>query len=136
MVLRLVTAVGLSFLCGVVPCPRAERILLKNGKIINGSVVGYEGEMFRLKTDYGFALIRRDSVESITFDSSEAAASTKKEPEQSRTRKKASSSVSPFPKPADATASRQKSPKKAAPETASAKPASSKEVVAKAKKGS
>ena len=62
-VLRLDTVVRLSFLCRVTPSLRAGWILLNNGKITNGSVVGYEGEVFRLRTEYGFALIRRDNSE-------------------------------------------------------------------------
>jgi hypothetical protein len=46
---------------------RAEEITLKDGKKITGTVVGFENGMFRLETDFGFALIKRETVKSISF---------------------------------------------------------------------
>src|SRR5258708_33978224 len=45
----------------------AEELLLKSGQKIVGTVVGYQDDMFRVETEFGFALIRKDSVESINF---------------------------------------------------------------------
>ena len=44
---------------------RAEEITLKDGQKIVGTIVGYEKEMFRIETDYGIALVRKDKVVSI-----------------------------------------------------------------------
>ncbi len=46
---------------------RAEEITLKDGKKITGTVVGFENGMFRVETDFGFALIKRETVKSISF---------------------------------------------------------------------
>src|ERR1035438_3994144 len=50
---------GASFLI------RAEEITLKDGQKIVGTIVGYEKDMFRVETDYGIALVRKDKVASI-----------------------------------------------------------------------
>jgi hypothetical protein len=48
------------------PCPTsAEEIILKDGQKIVGTIVGYEKDMFRVKTAYGIALVRKDKVASI-----------------------------------------------------------------------
>jgi hypothetical protein len=39
---------------------------LKDGSTIIGVIVGYQGNSFRVKTSYGFALVDRDSIASIT----------------------------------------------------------------------
>jgi hypothetical protein len=46
---------------------RAEEITLDNGQKIVGTVVGFENGMFKVETEFGFALVRRDRVRSITF---------------------------------------------------------------------
>lgn len=48
------------------PCA-AEELILKNGQKIIGTIVGYENDMFRVETEFGFALIRKDSVASVNF---------------------------------------------------------------------
>ncbi len=45
----------------------AEEIELVDGSKIKGSIVGYEGDMFRVQTDFGFARVRKDRVTSISF---------------------------------------------------------------------
>ena len=45
---------------------RADEIRLKSGRILNGVIVGYEDDMFRVKTADGFELVRKDKIESIT----------------------------------------------------------------------
>ena len=50
----------------VAPSPTsAEEITLKNGQKIVGTIVGYENDMFRVETEYGIALVRKDKVVSI-----------------------------------------------------------------------
>lgn len=46
---------------------RAEEITLQNGQKVVGAIVGFENGMFRVETEFGFALVRKDRVRSITF---------------------------------------------------------------------
>jgi len=55
-------------------CPTfAEEIILKNGQRIVGTIVGYEKDMFRVETDYGIALVRKDKIASIQVSQPDAA---------------------------------------------------------------
>ncbi|MGB7023977.1 MAG: hypothetical protein WBD73_09280 [Candidatus Acidiferrales bacterium] len=45
---------------------RADEFHLKDGSTIVGVIVGYQGNSFRVKTSYGFALVDRGSIASIT----------------------------------------------------------------------
>ncbi len=48
---------------------KAEEITLKNGQKIVGKIVGYENDMFRVETNYGFALVKKDSIVTVNFGS-------------------------------------------------------------------
>jgi hypothetical protein len=54
---------------------RADEIRLKDGTKINGAIVGFENDSFRVETSYGFALIRKDKVADINISA------PKKDPE-------------------------------------------------------
>jgi hypothetical protein len=43
----------------------ADDITLKDGKVLSGTIVGFENGMFRLETEYGFVLVQKDKVSSI-----------------------------------------------------------------------
>lgn len=43
----------------------ADDLTLKDGRIISGTIVGFENGMFRLETEYGFVLVQKDKVSSI-----------------------------------------------------------------------
>ena len=45
---------------------RADEIKLKDGSKINGIIVGFEDNSFKVKTSYGFAVVQKDQVVSIT----------------------------------------------------------------------
>jgi len=45
---------------------RADDIKLKDGGKISGSIVGFDDNSFKVQTSYGFALVRKDQVVSIT----------------------------------------------------------------------
>jgi len=45
----------------------AEELTLQDGKKITGTIVGFENGMFKVETEFGFALIRKDKVQSIDF---------------------------------------------------------------------
>jgi hypothetical protein len=51
----------------------AEEIILKDGQKIVGTIVGYENNMFRVETDYGVALVRKEKVASIQIAKSDDA---------------------------------------------------------------
>jgi len=48
----------------------ADELILKSGQKIVGTIVGYENNMFRVETDFGVALIRKDRVASIQIGTS------------------------------------------------------------------
>src|SRR5271170_4708565 len=56
--------VVLSFLL-LAASVRADEIRLKDGSKIMGTIVGYEGDSFKVQTSYGFAMIRKDSIAEI-----------------------------------------------------------------------
>ncbi|HET7842371.1 MAG TPA: hypothetical protein VFM21_12225 [Terriglobia bacterium] len=59
----------MALACLVVPRPAtADEFTLKDGRKMTGTIVGYEGDMFRVQTDYGFVLIRKDKVVSIRVE--------------------------------------------------------------------
>jgi hypothetical protein len=65
-------ALGLFLLAataGVRPAA-GDELVLKNGQKVVGTIVGFENGMFRVQTDYGIALVRKDKVASIKISSS------------------------------------------------------------------
>lgn len=48
---------------------RADEIRLKDGKKLYGVIVGYEDNMFKVKTDFGYVLVEKDKIASIIPDS-------------------------------------------------------------------
>jgi len=44
---------------------RADEIRLKDGKKLNGVIVGYEDNMFKVKIDIGYILVEKDKIASI-----------------------------------------------------------------------
>lgn len=59
----------------------ADEIRLKDGKKLYGVIVGYEDNMFKVKTDYGYVLVEKDKIASIIPT---APASPKKESESTK----------------------------------------------------
>jgi len=58
----LITTVALLFCAAV----RPDDLKLKDGSKISGSIVGFDDNSFKVQTSYGFALVRKDQVVSIT----------------------------------------------------------------------
>src|SRR5215469_18119446 len=52
-------------LCAAASCALGDEIKLKDGKKLSGVIVGYEDNMFRIKTDFGFVLVEKDKIASI-----------------------------------------------------------------------
>jgi hypothetical protein len=75
MKLRIIAgALWVAVICLGAPCVTfAEEITLKNGQKIVGTIVGYEKDMFRVETEYGIALVRKDKVASIQVNKPDAA---------------------------------------------------------------
>ena len=75
----LLVALGVA---AVVPL-NADEIRLKDGKKLNGVIVGYEQNMFRVKTDFGYVLVEKDKIASI-IPSTEAQPSATSAPENAK----------------------------------------------------
>jgi hypothetical protein len=59
----------LAALCSAL-CARSDELKLKDGTKIIGTIVGFEENAFRVKTSYGFAVVRKDQVASISMSDS------------------------------------------------------------------
>ncbi|MBZ5515738.1 MAG: hypothetical protein LAN62_13030 [Acidobacteriia bacterium] len=57
---------------------RAEEFTLESGQKIVGTVVGYENGMFKVETEFGYALVRKDRIRSITFSTGPSKEATPK----------------------------------------------------------
>jgi hypothetical protein len=55
----------------------ADEIRLKDGKKLYGVIVGYEDNMFKVKTDFGYVLVEKDKIASIIPDSPGQSATAK-----------------------------------------------------------
>jgi hypothetical protein len=50
----------------LLPCQtRADEIHLKDGKVLYGEFVGLDGNLYKVKTDYGYVLVEKDKIASI-----------------------------------------------------------------------
>src|SRR6202521_4972112 len=72
-------------MCGVAVCAgvnpaRADEIRLKDGKKLNGVIVAYEDNMFKVKTDFGYVLVEKDKIASIVPNVTAAHNAAKAEP--------------------------------------------------------
>jgi hypothetical protein len=62
---------------------RADEIRLKDGKKLYGVIVGFDDNMFKVKTDFGYVLVEKDKIAQIiptTGSSSEPAAKAQPQP--------------------------------------------------------
>ena len=92
----------------------ADEIRLKDGTKIIGTIVGYEENSFKVRTSYGFALIRKDKIAAIIPSEAVAEAKPETKPEAKpepkneaakETKKPVSpSAAQPVPQPAASTA--------------------------------
>lgn len=74
---------GLTILASALVCAaatRADEIRLKDGKKLYGVIVGYEDNMFKVKTEFGYVLVEKDKIASIIPDSPAQSAAGKSEP--------------------------------------------------------
>ncbi|HWT88028.1 MAG TPA: hypothetical protein VN454_04440, partial [Candidatus Angelobacter sp.] len=61
----LIHAICVLLLCASGVPARADEIRLKSGRKLNGVIVAYKDDMFKVKTDDGYELIRKDKIEAI-----------------------------------------------------------------------
>ena len=73
-----VTALILLLSAAMPRAAHADELKLKDGSIIIGTVVGYEGNSFKVKTSYGYALVEKDKIVSITIAGAPESSSAKK----------------------------------------------------------
>src|ERR1700733_366486 len=65
------SAILLATLVMVSPRPaQADELKLKDGTKIVGTIVGFEENSFKVKTNYGFAVVQKDQVLSISITDS------------------------------------------------------------------
>ncbi len=81
----------------------ADEIKLKDGSKINGTIVGFEDNSFKVKTSYGFAVVQKDQVVSITVtgDAPKPETDSAKKPELAPAKKSDAEAVK-RPEPATA----------------------------------
>jgi hypothetical protein len=63
---------ALAICVAAFPPVKADEIQLKDGKTFYGVIVGYENNMFKVKTDFGFVLVEKSKIASIIPMASEA----------------------------------------------------------------
>lgn len=56
----------------------ADELHLKDGSVVNGTIVGFDENSFKVKTNYGYAIVRRDQVVSIEVRDPDADANAAK----------------------------------------------------------
>ncbi|MGD1154602.1 MAG: hypothetical protein ABSA41_02115 [Terriglobia bacterium] len=107
----------------------AEEIILKDGQKVVGTIVGYENNMFRVETDYGVALVRKDKVASVQVAKPDDASAKAGAPKPSETKpsgeKPARAAAGPETAPR-AGASRAATEKTPAPQPSETKPSAEK----------
>ena len=57
-----------------------DEIRLKDGKKLNGVIVGYEDNMFKVKTDFGYVLVEKDKIAAIIPETPAESTASKAEP--------------------------------------------------------
>ncbi len=62
---------------------QADELKLKDGTKIVGTIVGYEENSFKVKTNYGFAVVQKDQVLSISITDSAKKLDAEKKPDPS-----------------------------------------------------
>jgi hypothetical protein len=75
------TAAIVATVLSVSVAARADELKLKDGTKIVGTIVGFEENSFRVKTNYGYAVVQKDQVLSISITDSSKKPDVKKEPE-------------------------------------------------------
>jgi hypothetical protein len=59
----------------------ADELKLKDGSKINGTIVGFEENSFKVKTSYGYAVVQKDQVAAISMSDTSSKPDNEKRPE-------------------------------------------------------
>lgn len=62
-----ILAVTIFLVALVVSPAAADELILRDGRKINGTIVGFENGMFRVETEYGFALVKKEKVSTVNL---------------------------------------------------------------------
>jgi hypothetical protein len=104
---RIASVAGLAAfaLLSLAASARADEIKLKDGSKIIGTIVGFEDNSFKVKTSYGFAVVQKDQVVSITVsgEAKQLEPDSPKRPEPANA-KKSDADAAKKPEPAAAKA--------------------------------
>jgi hypothetical protein len=115
LALPLPACIALAVLSAVFSTARADELKLKDGTTIVGTIVGFEENSFKVKTNYGFAEVQKDQVASIVISAAPKKKESEKKPEAATPVVSASTESAP-PRPS-------KPPVPAAPTNAAPSPA-------------
>jgi hypothetical protein len=130
---RVISSIVLVAALGVYGVARADEIRLKDGSKINGTIVGYESDSFKIETAYGFAMVRKDKVAEIIPTAPKPATAEKDpEPKIKKDVTEAPPPAKPVTSPAPAAPSTPKFAPAVASESVPAKPPAPKQVSATA----
>src|SRR5580704_2588333 len=113
--LPLPACIALAVLLTAFSAARADELKLKDGTTIVGTIVGFEENSFKVKTNYGFAEVQKDQVVSIVVSAAPKKKESEKKPEPATPVVSASTESAP-PRPS-------KPPVPAAPTNAAPSPA-------------
>ncbi|MGD0956269.1 MAG: hypothetical protein ABR953_05495 [Candidatus Acidiferrales bacterium] len=100
---------------------RADELKLKDGTKISGTIIGFEENSFKVKTSYGYAVVQKDQVVSISVSDAAKTAPPDKKPEPAV--EKAPVPEKPKPESANAAASSPPAPVPSQPAAPVVKPA-------------
>jgi hypothetical protein len=81
---------------------RADNFKLKDGTTISGTIVGFDDNSFKVQTSYGFAVVRKDQVVSISMGEGAKAASDAPAASSAAAEDKPTPAVPKVPQPSDA----------------------------------
>jgi hypothetical protein len=96
---RFVLIAALAAAMLVVCAARADELKLKDGTKISGTIVGFDDNSFKVKTNYGFAVVQKDQVVSISITPAPKTEDTEKKPDSTAKSDAAEKTPAP-PKPA------------------------------------
>lgn len=122
------TAVILLLSAAALRAAHADEFKLKDGSTVVGTVVGYQGNSFKVKTSYGYALVEKDKIVSIKIANAPEPSPEEKDAAKPATEKPTIKAAKAAEEHASAAPS--KTPEKAAmagkskPEVVSAQPSS------------
>jgi hypothetical protein len=76
---------------------RADELKLRDGTKISGTIVGFEENSFKVKTSYGYAVVQKDQVVSISMSDAPKAAAPVKQPESEKPKPEATNASAAAP---------------------------------------